>query len=75
MLLSTCRAYDLLARYGVFAREACDKCGVLLYVPSGTRSGASPGFGVRGIAGEILSGQRSAKAAGRANTGLAKSAD
>jgi|SRR6267142_2027781 len=30
MLLATQKSYDLLAKYGFFAREICDKCGIVL---------------------------------------------
>ena len=30
MLLTTQKSYELLANYGCFAREICDKCGVVL---------------------------------------------
>jgi hypothetical protein len=30
MLLTVQQAYELLAKYGAFAREICDKCGVVL---------------------------------------------
>src|SRR6267378_8713766 len=30
MLLATQKSYELLAKYGFFAREICDKCGIVL---------------------------------------------
>jgi hypothetical protein len=30
MLLSIQKSYELLAKYGCFAREICDKCGIVL---------------------------------------------
>lgn len=39
MLLSVQQAYELLARRAVFAREICDKCGVVLDAVRYTRRG------------------------------------
>src|SRR5712691_5304443 len=41
MVLSTAQAYDLLGRHGAFAREACDRCGVILATVRYTRRGES----------------------------------
>lgn len=41
MLLTTPQAYDLLAKYGAFAREICDKCGAVLGAVRFTRRGDS----------------------------------
>jgi hypothetical protein len=39
MILTTAQAYDLLGRHGVFAREACDRCGQVLGAVRWTRLG------------------------------------
>jgi len=39
MLISLTATYDLLARHGVFAREACDRCGQVLGAVRWTRRG------------------------------------
>ena len=39
MIVSTAHAYDLLGRHGVFAREACDRCGQVLGAVRWARSG------------------------------------
>src|SRR6266480_6356113 len=41
MLLSIQKSYDLLAKYGCFAREICDKCGIVLGAVRFTRYGES----------------------------------
>ena len=41
MLLSIQRSYELLAKYGCFAREICDKCGIALRAVRFTRYGES----------------------------------
>lgn len=41
MQLTIAQAYDLLARRGVFAREACDKCGQVLGAVRYARRGES----------------------------------
>ena len=39
MLLTVQQAYELLAKHGAFAREICDKCGVVLGAVRFTRRG------------------------------------
>ncbi len=41
MILSTAQAHDLLSRHGVFAREACDRCGAILGAVRYARRGES----------------------------------
>ena len=41
MLLTTAQAYDLLAKHGVFVREACNRCGQVLGPVRYTRRGES----------------------------------
>lgn len=41
MLLTIQQRYELLANYGCFAREICDKCGVVLGAVRFTRHGES----------------------------------
>jgi len=41
MLLTTQESYELLGNYGCFAREICDKCGVVLGAVRFTRYGES----------------------------------
>ena len=41
MLLATQKSYELLANYGFFAREICDKCGIVLGAVRFTRHGES----------------------------------
>jgi hypothetical protein len=41
MLLTVQQGYELLAKHGVFAREICDKCGVLLGAVRFTRRGGA----------------------------------
>ena len=41
MLLSIQKSYELLANYGCFAREICDKCGSVLGAVRFTRYGES----------------------------------
>ena len=41
MLLAIQKSYELLAKYGCFAREICDKCGIVLGAVRFTRYGES----------------------------------
>jgi len=41
MLLAIQKSYELLAKYGFFAREICDKCGIVLGAVRFTRHNAS----------------------------------
>ena len=41
MLLAIQKNYELLAKYGCFAREICDKCGIVLGAVRFTRHGES----------------------------------
>ena len=41
MLLAIQKSYELLANYGFFAREVCDKCGIVLAAVRFTRYGES----------------------------------
>ena len=41
MLLAVQKSYELLAKYGCFARELCDKCGIALGAIRFTRYGES----------------------------------
>jgi len=41
MLLAIQKSYELLAKYGCFAREICDKCGIVLGAVRFTRHGES----------------------------------
>jgi hypothetical protein len=41
MLLAIQKSYELLAKYGFFAREICDKCGIVLGAVRFTRYGES----------------------------------
>ena len=41
MLLAIQKSYELLAKYGLFAREICDKCGIVLGAVRFTRRGES----------------------------------
>jgi hypothetical protein len=41
MLLATQKSYELLANYGFFAREICDKCGIVLGAVRFSRHGES----------------------------------
>ena len=41
MLLAIQRSYKLLAKYGCFARQICDKCGIVLGAVRFTRYGGS----------------------------------
>ena len=41
MLLAIQKSYELLAKYGFFAREICDKCGIVLGAVRFTRHGES----------------------------------
>ncbi len=44
MLLTIQQGYELLANYGCFAREICDKCGVVLGAVRFTRYGESEAY-------------------------------
>jgi hypothetical protein len=52
MLLTEPQAYELLEKYGVFSREACDKCGQLLGAVRYTRKGDSGVWCSRACRGE-----------------------
>ena len=41
MLLDIEKSYELLAKYGCFAREICDQCGIVLGAVRFTRHGES----------------------------------
>ena len=41
MLLTIQKSYEILAKYGCFAREICDKCGIVLGGVRFTRYGES----------------------------------
>jgi hypothetical protein len=41
MKLTTAQAYELLAKYGIYVREACGRCGQLLGAVRFTRKGES----------------------------------
>jgi hypothetical protein len=41
MLLAIQKSYKILAKYGCFAREICDKCGIVLGAVRFTRYGES----------------------------------
>src|SRR5439155_27318290 len=45
MLLAMQKSYELLAKYGFFAREICDKCGNVLGAVRFTRHGKSEEIG------------------------------
>jgi len=57
MLLTIQKSYELLANYGCFAREICDKCGVVLGAVRFTRYDESEVYCSRECRGD---GQRSA---------------
>jgi len=54
MLLSIQRSYELLAKYGCFAREICDKCGIALRAVRFTRYGESEVYCSRECRGDAL---------------------
>jgi hypothetical protein len=47
MLLAIQKSYELLAKYGCFAREICDKCGIVLGTVRFTRHGESEVYSAR----------------------------
>ena len=57
MLLAILKSYELLASYGFFAREICDKCGIVLGAVRFTRHGESEVYCSRECRGDA---QRSA---------------
>jgi hypothetical protein len=57
MLLAIQKSYELLAKYGCFAREICDTCGIVLGAVRFTRYGESEVYCSRECRGD---GQRSA---------------
>jgi hypothetical protein len=57
MLLPIKESYELLAKYGCFAREICDKCGIVLGAVRFTRHGESEVYCARECRGDA---QRSA---------------
>ena len=57
MLLAIQKSYELLANYGFFAREICDKCGIVLGAVRFTRHGESEVYCSRECRGDA---QRSA---------------
>ena len=52
MLLTIQQGYELLANYGCFAREICDKCGVVLGAVRFTRYGESEAYCSRECRGD-----------------------
>src|SRR2546423_7923953 len=52
MLLAIQKSYELLAKYGCFAREICDKCGIVLGAVRFTRHGESKVYCSRKCRGE-----------------------
>ncbi len=74
MLLTIQKSYELLAKYGCFAREICDKCGIVLGAVRFTRYGESEVYCSRECRGD---GQRSAthRRGGRENTKLTANAE
>ena len=52
MLLAFQKSYELLANYGCFAREICDKCGVVLGAVRFTRYGESEAYCSRECRGD-----------------------
>jgi hypothetical protein len=57
MLLAIQKSYELLANFGYFAREICDKCGIVLGAVRFTRHGESEVYCARECRGDA---QRSA---------------
>jgi hypothetical protein len=57
MLLAIQKSYELLANFGFFAREICDKCGIVLGAVRFTRHGESEVYCARECRGDA---QRSA---------------
>jgi hypothetical protein len=52
MLLTIQQGYELLANYGCFARELCDKCGIVLGAVRFTRYGGSEAYCSRECRGD-----------------------
>ena len=52
MLLAIQKSYELLTNYGFFAREICDKCGIVLGAVRFTRHNASEGYCSRECRGD-----------------------
>ncbi len=52
MLLAIQKSYELLANYGCFAREICDKCGAVLGAVRFTRYGESEAYCSRECRGD-----------------------
>jgi hypothetical protein len=52
MLLTIQQGYELLANYGCFAREICDKCGIVLGAVRFTRYGESEAYCSRECRGD-----------------------
>jgi hypothetical protein len=52
MLLAIQKSYELLAKYGFFAREICDTCGIVLGAVCFTRYGESEGYCSRECRGD-----------------------
>jgi hypothetical protein len=52
MLLAIQQGYELLANYGCFARDVCDKCGVVLGAVRFMRYGESEGYCSRKCRGD-----------------------
>jgi len=52
VLLAIEKSYELLANYGCFAREICDKCGIVLGAVRFTRYGESEGYCSRECRGD-----------------------
>lgn len=53
MLLTTQQSYGLLAKHGIFAREICDKCGVVLGAVRFTRRGDAGVWCSRACRGDL----------------------
>jgi hypothetical protein len=74
MLLAIQKSYELLANYGFFAREICNKCGIVLGAVRFTRHGESEVYCARECR-VMLKGLRPTGGDGRANTKLAANAE
>jgi hypothetical protein len=74
MLLAIQKSYELLANYGFFAREICDKCGIVLGAVRFTRHNASEVYCSRECM-VMLIGLRPTGRDGRANTRLTANAE
>jgi hypothetical protein len=74
MLLAIQKSYELLANYGFFAREICDKCGIVLGAVRFTQHNASECTALVN-AGVMLTGLRPTGREGRANTRLSANAE